>query len=188
MPSASSHDRPMRPATELTRQLPLSIAGRRLLTPALSPAQYLKALVDQGEYVDALRLMAVALLPRESVWWACLCTRHTLGVRQPASPEEEQALHAAVAWILQPDATNRDAAGQAGAAAGSKTAAGCAALAASHGGTAEGTVDPVPPVPRMVSKLVSAAVLLAAVAGKPEDLDLNYRQFIALGIDVDNHQ
>src|SRR4051794_37369544 len=104
----------MRTAADLAGHLPLGIPAKKLLLPRQSPAQFLKALVDAGQYVDALRLMAVALLPREAVWWACLCCRHTLGARGAPTPAEEQALKAAVSWVLQPDETHRAAAQAAG--------------------------------------------------------------------------
>src|SRR5688572_3044417 len=112
----------LRPATDLAHDLPLGIVAKKLLVSGQSPAGFLKALVDHGQYVDALRLMAVALLPREAVWWACLCCQHTLGAKAPPTAQEHQALKAAVRWVLQPDEAHRAAAAAAGAAAGPKKA------------------------------------------------------------------
>jgi hypothetical protein len=177
-----------RTAIDLAHDVPLSPPGKKLLTAQQSPAQFLKALADRGHYVDALRLMAVALLPREAVWWACLCCRHTLGAKAPPAPAEDHALQAAAQWVTRPDEPRRKAAEVAGAAAGPKTAAGCAAQAAGFGGVAKSPDQPVVPAyPRMVAKLAGASVLLAAVQGATDELDLNYRQFLALGIDADNH-
>jgi hypothetical protein len=45
---------------------------------------------------------------------------------------------------------------------------------------------PVQPTqPRALARLVGAAVLLAVAGGPGKDADLNYRQFIGLGLDVD---
>ena len=178
----------LRSALELARDLPLSIAAKKLLLPHLLPPQLLKALVDEALYVDAIRFMAIALLPREAVWWACLCCRHTLEAVAPAPPVQLLALRAAVNWVVQPLEVNLKAVTLTGAAAGPKTAAGCAALAASHGGMVSDVDQPVIPTqPKALSNLAGAAVLLAAVAGPAANLDLNYRQFLALGIDVDLH-
>lgn len=179
---------PARTAGDLARDLPLSIVGKKVLVPRQSPAQFLQALVHQGQYVDAIRLMAVALLPREAVWWACLCCQHTLGAGNPPSPLDEQALRVAVSWVLRPDEAHRAAAETIGVAAGPKSATGCAARSASFGGVAAAPDQPVAPTqPRVLASLAGASVLLAAIKGPSAELDLRYRQFIALGIDVDNH-
>src|SRR5262249_44428681 len=153
----------LRSSAELASGLPLSQPGRKLLVAGQSPAQFLAELVHHGQYVDALRLIAVALLPREAVWWACLCCRHTLDVKG-APPAEARALLSAAAWVVHPDEAHRAAAASAGAAAGPKTAAGCAAQAASFGGHATGPNQPaVPTDARTLAKLAGAGVLLAAV-------------------------
>lgn len=97
---------PRQPAARL-----LALANARLQTPLDAPASapveaVLAELEGKGALVDMLRLMSVALPPRERVWWACLAARDTLaGGAAPPPP-----LRAAEAWVFKPNEENRIAA------------------------------------------------------------------------------
>jgi hypothetical protein len=165
---------PPRTAADICGAFRLGPRARALLGPQLAPGDYLKRLIDGRLYVDAIRLMAHALRRREAVWWACLCTQHAGGGELP--PAEGAALKAAVRWVLGPSEERRQAAKKAAAAAGLKTPAGCAAQAAF-------LADPSSPT--RSAKLVGVGVLLAAARRPAAERTWTYRQFVAVGLDVE---
>ena len=78
----------------------------KLETPLTSPASasvsvVLTELEAAGAWVDMVRLMSVALPPRECVWWACLAARDIVG------EEGTACVKAAEAWVFEPNPTNR---------------------------------------------------------------------------------
>src|SRR5690242_1458799 len=117
-----------RTAADIGKHANLGPKARRLLRDGAMPNAYLAALVEQGLHADGIRFMAQAMLPRPSIWWACLCVRHTAG--EPVPAKEQAPLHAALGWVLEPTDANRRAARQAGRAAGRGSAAGALAQAA----------------------------------------------------------
>lgn len=97
---------PGQPAARL-----LALANATLQTPLEGPANapveaVLAELDTKGALIDMLRLLAVALPPRERVWWACLAARDTLPEGAPPTPP----LKAAEAWVFKPSDDNRAAA------------------------------------------------------------------------------
>lgn len=97
---------PRQPAARLLALANVKL-GTVLEAPASAPVETVLAELEQrGATVDLLRLMSVALPPRERVWWACLAARDTLdpGAAVPAP------LVAAEAWVFSPTEENRVAA------------------------------------------------------------------------------
>lgn len=90
---------PTDPAAKLLAQ-----GNVKLETPLDAPASasveaVLTELDAKGANVDLLRLLSIALPPRERVWWACLAARDIVG----AGVENETAcLRAAEAWVFRP--------------------------------------------------------------------------------------
>ena len=87
------------------------MANARLQTPLDAPASasveaVLAELDAKGALIDMLRLLSVALPPRERIWWACLAARDTLAEGAPPPPP----LKAAEAWVFKPNDENRKAA------------------------------------------------------------------------------
>lgn len=94
---------PAQPAARL-----LAAASAELDTPVTAPASapvdvVLRELDHKQAWVDMVRLLSVALPPRERVWWACLAARDMLepGARVPPP------LAAAEAWVFKPTEENR---------------------------------------------------------------------------------
>ncbi|MFP4404497.1 DUF6931 family protein [Rhodosalinus sp.] len=91
----------------------LAMANARLKTTVAAPAaasvpQVLAELDTIGgpiAGVDMLRLLSVALPPRELVWWACLAGRDVAQVGEAPPP-----LAAAEAWVFEPGDERRAAA------------------------------------------------------------------------------
>ena len=97
---------PAQPALRL-----LANANAKLRTPLATPAnasvaQVMAALAEQDAYIDMLRLMSVALPPRECVWWACLAARDVIG------PVDKLPLPLDLAerWVRKPGDDTRTAA------------------------------------------------------------------------------
>ena len=87
----------------------LAMAGAKLKTKLASPpaapiADVLAELDENGAVLDMLRLLSVALPPRERVWWACLAGRD---LEAAIEPEDRSAvLAAAEAWVFKPTEEN----------------------------------------------------------------------------------
>jgi len=170
-----------RTADEICRNIRLGPRSRKLLAPGLKPGQYLSLLVENRLHADAVRYMAHALLNREAVWWACLCTRSTVGENLSTMPEaQRQGLGAAVRWVLEPTEAHRQGAARWVEPAGVRTPAGALAKAASF---ALGQSEPVPlgsnpPNALLTARLAAASVLLSGTTAD------QLRRFIVLGLDV----
>lgn len=98
---------PKEPAARL-----LAGANARLKTPLKAPVAasvsvVLAELEEAEAWIDMLRLLSVALPPRERVWWACLAGRDVVGAGAQRLPP---TLAAAEAWVFKPSDAARDAA------------------------------------------------------------------------------
>jgi hypothetical protein len=97
---------PSEPAAKL-----LANANTRLQTkhglPASAPVSAVLAELEKlAAKIDMLRLMSVALPPREATWWACLAARDLVGADAKQVP---QPLAAAERWVFKPNQDNRAA-------------------------------------------------------------------------------
>jgi hypothetical protein len=162
----------------------LEVEAAALLGPEASPKEFLRALLEAGHDLDAVRFLAHALEPTEAVWWACTCARQALGAAPEAT--DMHALEAAETWVRSQDEESSRAAEAAAAPTGLESAAGVAAQAAflSADNIAPPDADPVPPPQGVGAKLVAAAVVIAGVTGAPEQADERYRAFLAKGIEI----
>lgn len=83
----------------------------KLALPASAPVSVvLAALEEQKAQLDMLRLLSVALPPREATWWACLAARDLIGADAKVVPPP---LAAAERWVFKPTPENRRAAADA---------------------------------------------------------------------------
>jgi hypothetical protein len=171
-------------AAEVCKHFPLGEEAKKLLRDAMTPAQFLDALIEKQQFPDAVRFLAHALPKREGVWWACLCSRSVAGSSPP--PKIAAALQTAEKWVMDPSEENRRAGMPAAEAAELKTPAGCAAMAAfwSGGSLAPPNVPVVPPGEYLTAHGVAGAVMLAAVQSEPEKAPDKYRKFLAQGLEV----
>lgn len=97
------------PAQPAVRLLAMESAKltTKLTTPAnASVSEVMTALAAEGAIVDMLRLMSVALPPRERTWWACLAARDLIG----AVDKLPLPLELAEAWVRKPTDATRTAA------------------------------------------------------------------------------
>lgn len=149
-----------------------------------SAADALNSLIDAGSLEDALKLIAHALPKRESVWWACICSRSVLG--SGPSGDELHAINAAEAWVYEPTDDNARAAYAWAEKLGFKTPGGWAAVAAFW---SSGTLSPpdqpvVPPADYLTGVAVAGAVMLAAVVDPVSEIAARHQSFIAYGKEI----
>src|SRR6188474_1412912 len=86
---------------DLARVLPhlqLDDQGRSALAGCKDAVEALDRLERAGLLIEATRLVAHALPPREAVWWACACSQHTASSGD--NPAVEAKLRAAAEeWV-----------------------------------------------------------------------------------------
>ena len=172
-------------AATIVEPLELTEEAIQLLVANISPADFLQQLIDNALYSDAVMFLANALPKREAVWWACLCARHGMTEKSPAT--DIKAVELAEAWVYKPVQEVCEPTFSAAEATEFKTPAGWAAMSAFWSGE---NMSPskeavVPPTPDLTGKAVNGAVQLAAVVGsEPESINGNYQLFLAKGIDI----
>lgn len=88
---------PSAPAARLMANAGLKLSTRLKAPASASVAAVLSELETRQAWVDMVLLLAVALPPREGVWWACLAARDILGAAPPTT-----CLAAAEAWVFKP--------------------------------------------------------------------------------------
>ena len=171
-------------AGEICELFPLGEPGRALLKEGQTPAALLLLLLENGQFPDAVQMLANALPKREAVGWAWACANDGHG--KTPEPKVAAALQATRKWVVDPSEENRRLAQKASDAASLSTAAGCAAGAAfwSGGSMAAANQPVVPPDDKLTAKGVGGAVLLAGVIGEPAQAMARYRRYVELGIEV----
>ncbi|MGE3807674.1 MAG: hypothetical protein AB7K24_23680 [Gemmataceae bacterium] len=160
-------------AKEIHADLNLSDEAKKLQADDQSPLAYLDALLDSGLHTDAVTFLAHAMPRREAIWWGCLSVRHAHAER--LLPKDVEALHAALAWVLEPTDTRAKQAKQPASEAG-MTAPGCMAVATTH--TTKSAE------PRAAALSVSAGIKLLV----RDDKDDCLRHILVMGIGIASGQ
>ena len=137
-----------------------------------------------GFLMEAASLLALALPPREAVWWACMCAAHTA---PPDLPEaDRKAFEAAGLWVRHPTDKNRIAAKQLSDDAGMETPEAWIAGAVFFCGTSmlpEGQ-PVVPPRPHVAGGALGGAVLVAAGRTDPARYQPRLHRFLESGRNI----
>jgi Family of unknown function (DUF6931) len=168
-------------ASEVCSHFTSGDAARRLLTPDLTAGKYLELLIQNKQYIDAVRVLAYALPIRDAITWANSCAR------QASEPNPAEKLSAALdavdKWLAEPSDDNRRAAMKAAEQAEFSTPAGSSALAVflSGGSLAPPGAPVVPPAEHQASHAVVGAVMLSALAKEPEKAEARYQAFLQHG-------
>ena len=167
-------------ASDVCSHFALGDAARKLLTPELTAEKYLELLIQNKQYIDAVRVLAYALPVKDAITWGNSCARQS-------SPNPAEKLSAALdavdKWVAEPSDDNRRAALKAAEQAEFSTAAGSSALAVflSGGSLAPPDAPAVPPQEYQASNVVAGTVLLAAIATEPEKAETKYQTFLEQG-------
>lgn len=144
----------------------LAMANTKLQTPISAPASapvdvVFGELEQKAAQIDIMRLLSVALPPREATWWACLAARDLIGEDAKTVPVP---LACAERWVFKPTEENRIAARDAFETAEMDDDTTFCAMAALY---ADGTLGPgdmndAPAPPNGVAAAVLAMNMIAA--------------------------
>jgi hypothetical protein len=168
-------------ASEICARLYLDKAALRLLSPEMSPREFVDALVEKQQYLAAIDFIAHALPAREAIWWGCLCLQRTCGHK--LEPWERRAFRITVEWVLQPNEATRAAAKQPADVLGPASAAGSLAAAANQTGGSIGALKgpPIPPSPFAPARAVAIAIKVASTKCNPREIQGTLGSLIQLG-------
>lgn len=160
-------------AQQVCARCSLPTSATLLLKDGMTPAEFIRALLDAKQFVAAIDFLSAALPAREGVWWSCLTIQHAFG--ETLAGKEKDACRAAAQWVLKPTDENRVMARAPAESAGAASAAGAAAMAAAIGGT---------PGAFTSAKAVSNAVKLASIKSDPARIADTQRLFLDLAIGI----
>jgi len=175
----------------LSTRLPAEIcpaAGFGEAAPALAAAsdatQLLYDLMARKEWPAAVSLLAHTLPKPDAVWWASECARISLQDDEPAV--NIAALGAAQGWVTSPGEPSRRAAEQAAAKADSSSPCAMAAYAAffSGGSIVPAGAPELPAPEHLCGTMAATAVMLAAAASDPGQVEARYQTFLDGGIQL----
>jgi hypothetical protein len=169
-------------AADLCKYFTLSEGGRSALQPEMMPDQFAQELFRQQHHPDAVQVLAHYMPKRQAVFWALSCVKLTL---EDPPAETDNAVKTTEKWISDPTEEHRKAALKAADAADAGTPAGCTALAAYYSDGLPKTEDPKQNARAyfLTSKLVAAAVLLAATAD-PDQMFARFQTFLEKGLEI----
>jgi hypothetical protein len=169
------------PAARIAASMKLDAEVRKLLLDDPTPDVFLIRLEEAGHLHEALAFMARWMAKRVAVWWGCQCVRH-LRRESPLPPEEEEALRAAVQWVVDPSEPNRRVADVVGAKVTAQKTAGCLAIAAAWSGGSMTPPDfPVVKPPEIATARTIGDALFAAAQVPPERCPNTCKLFLDLG-------
>lgn len=173
-------------ASELCTHIDLEKEAEALLAPNYTPEQFLQALMAEKQYYSAVIFLAHALPKRESVWWACVCSKAT--VNDKTSKDNLDALKCAEQWVYNPTEENRRLAEKLAEKTEFVTPSSWSAMAAFWSGGSITGVDepPVPPAQYLYAHAVAGAVNLSATFDKLQKPEALYEKFLKQGIDIAN--
>jgi hypothetical protein len=165
----------------------LALQNMKLQTKLDAPASasvqaVLEELEGKAAKFDILRVLAVALPPREATWWACLAGHDLIGPEPKVVPPP---LASAERWVFKPTEENRIAARDAFETADMDDNTTFCAMAALY---ADGTLGPgdmndTPAPPNGVSAAVFAMNLLS-MNMNVETMDVHIETLIDRGLDI----
>jgi hypothetical protein len=171
-------------ARTVCAELGLDLGQSPLLREGMSAKEFLAALIDAQQLVDAVTFMACVLPKREGIWWGYLCARESGG--GPLSELDAAALAAALDWVREPTEAHRRAAKDAADATEYATPAGLVALATffTGGSIAPPDLQVVEPGEHLTAQTIRSAIMVAAVIHQPELAEDHYRGYLQTGLDI----
>lgn len=168
-------------ASEVCSHFTLGDTARKLLTPEVTADKFLEVLIQNKQYIDAVRVLGYALPIRDAIAWANSCARQS-SEPNPAK-KLSTALDAVDKWLAEPSDDNRRAAMKAAEQAEFSTPAGSSALAVflSGGSLAPPNAPAMEPEKYQAANAVVGAILLSAIAKEPEKAETKYQAFLGQG-------
>jgi hypothetical protein len=165
-------------------RLELSDTAARCVDGCAQPSLAVDRLMQADLLVEAARLCAHALPPRERVWWAARCVRAT--APNDIAVADQQACRLCEDWVRRPADQTRRAAMEAAQTSGFATPEAWVAVAAFWSGDSMAPPDQpkVPPAPHLAGLAVVGAVVLASVRTHPDRQPDRLRRFVASARDI----
>jgi hypothetical protein len=168
-------------ARSLFETFPELAKGATIVPGDEAPVAYLKGLLAQEKFDEAVKVCAHLLPRREAVWWACGCARLLLG----EIPRDRAAcLIAAENWAQRPSEDLQKVAMKLGSESDSNDALSWLAMAAGwSGGLLFANRDGPVPMPHYLTPRAAAiAVTLSAVGKRKPERANGLKQCIVEGI------
>lgn len=157
--------------------------GTRLQAPASASLDVVLAELDEkGAVIDMLRLLGVALPPRERVWWSCLAARDYVG---EAPDNNTPSLAASEEWVFRPTQENKEKAGATIDRAGPDDETVNCAIGVLYSEGTLGTGDLANiPAPPGAAETLAFAMNIVAVDNHEGDFDAYVQLLIDRGVDI----
>lgn len=169
---------------ELLLDIEVSEEAEEHLVHDTAPEVSINHLIEAGLFADAIKLLALGLPKRESVWWACLCAR---ALQNPQTDENNvKALAATESWVKNPNEERRQVCKELSERTKYKTPASWAATAATwcHGSLAAPGEPTIEPPDHLYAHAVAGSVTLAAVLSDPVNPDKLFMRYIQQGLSL----
>jgi hypothetical protein len=165
-------------------RLELSKTAATCVDGSEHPSEAVNRLMRADLLIEAARVCAHALPPRERVWWAARCVRTTAPGASP--PVDREACALAEDWVRRPADETRRAAMEKAQAGGFTSPEAWVAVAAFWSGDSMAPLDQpkVPPAPHLAGSAVVGAVILASVRTHPDRQPDRLRRFVGSAVDI----
>jgi len=167
------------------RDLPnLEAHSLALLVDDQTPLAFVDTLVEHRQFADAIRVLSLLLPKRESVWWAYQCVDEMVSER--VAEAQRLVMDVTSTWFKEPTDANRRAAMAAGEATRFETPHGWVALAAfwSEGSMTAVELPEALPGEKLTARAVTAALLMTASLGEPDQTEQRYRRILDIGREI----
>jgi len=148
---------------------------------------FINALSDNENVVDAIRFLAVAINRRQSIWWALVVNERFKTTKDRENLLENKAWSLVKEWVYSPTEANRVAAYGVAEALDFQTAGSYAALAVFWSG---GNILPphapevLLPPPQLCCSAVGASILLTCASGPAIDAPGRQREAVKIGLGI----
>jgi hypothetical protein len=155
------------------------------LSPQHTPRSFFDQLLRQRDYSNCIRLLPHLLPARVAIWWGCQCVWDVFAPVPPANVMK--TLQKVTRWAVDPSEDSRLGVGMETASEAHEamdTSHGCLAVAVrwSSGSLLPPGWPELGPPGYASPRLVSGAILRAAVEREPMEYMEHYRQFLDLGM------
>ncbi|MCO8121538.1 FHA domain-containing protein [Stieleria sp. TO1_6] len=171
-------------AAELCQLTDLEERSLELFRPSHSPEEFVRVLIENKQFADAVRILSLYLSKRQAILWAA---RAVDGVfPRELSVDEQSALDITLEWLQDSSDKNRRAAMAIAEAMDFDNAASCVAAAAfwSEGSMLPEEFDEVLPEETLSGKMVAAALMMTATEGQPATIPARYQEILKIGQEV----
>lgn len=155
-----------------------------LLTPELTTEAFIRRLINEQQYADAIRVLSLYLPKRDAILWAHQSVQFAMAGK--LTQEEQVAMDAVIAFLKNPIDDHRRNAMEAAEATEFRSGAAWVALSVfwSEGSIAPVGLPDVPPEDHLCGQGVSGALMMTATSGDPSRIQERFIQILKIGQDA----